>query len=440
LAQAWFFLQHAPVMGKRGLRRSRSDPSNPFVAPSGLTAWRPPAPCAGPVWRPNFITRVRQQPHIVYLQDTALLQEVFDVANQDGDGKLDTSEFELVMRALLGDRAVNKHDDVVGGHGKDVTFEEFLLWFQLTFGVLTVEAEANIKAFFRVVTLFREVDMDGSGFIDQEEFEEVLPRVIGVPLENLPENELDEYWMAISPENEDVALAQFLKWYYCSFQRTAQRLREHARAAMVTPDMQSDYNSSLLAACKKRNVGLAKLMLRRHADPNTRDKASWTPLHYAVACNSLELTRELLKCGADTSLTTGGLGLSVDGLVKQYKAKNAEHGLVQRRRCTAAFERLASMAPTPERLATAFAMVDDGDGLLGDSEFANFMTAISTRQAKQNPACRPLTQAEIRDLWAEFGREDVPEARFVVWLDSYLRRDPPKKEIPVVRRKSSSSY
>ena len=65
--------------------------------------------------------------------------------------------------------------------------------------------------------------------------------------------------------------------------------------------------SAISAHCG--HVKVAKLLLDRHADPNSRALNGFTPLHIACKKNRIEVVELLLKYGASIEATTEVSGL-----------------------------------------------------------------------------------------------------------------------------------
>ena len=60
-------------------------------------------------------------------------------------------------------------------------------------------------------------------------------------------------------------------------------------------------NEELHLAALSGDLAQVKALLEQGQDPNVFDDMSWTPLHYAVRGNHLEMVRCLLAAGADVN-------------------------------------------------------------------------------------------------------------------------------------------
>ena len=67
-------------------------------------------------------------------------------------------------------------------------------------------------------------------------------------------------------------------------------------------DTDSFGRTALHYACADDDPQLCRRLLSEGADPNAKDRDSWTPLHFAAQASSLELVDLLLTSGADHRL------------------------------------------------------------------------------------------------------------------------------------------
>jgi len=65
-----------------------------------------------------------------------------------------------------------------------------------------------------------------------------------------------------------------------------------------------EHYTDLHAAVLRRDIDLSRSLLKAGADVNARDKDGWTPLYQACRCLSFETVRFLLDHGADPNICT----------------------------------------------------------------------------------------------------------------------------------------
>ncbi|MDG7052918.1 MAG: ankyrin repeat domain-containing protein, partial [Wolbachia endosymbiont of Alcedoecus sp.] len=74
----------------------------------------------------------------------------------------------------------------------------------------------------------------------------------------------------------------------------------------IIEQVQSDLDKELLTAVQNGDLNKVKSLISRSANVNTRDKYSWTPLHWAAYKGHLEVAEFLVKKGADINAADKG--------------------------------------------------------------------------------------------------------------------------------------
>lgn len=108
------------------------------------------------------------------------LEEAMDVFREidvDGSGFIDITEVkDMAIRLgqpLPEDRAKSIFDNMDKNRDGKVSAEEFMQWYS------NEETKEGIKSYFhqKILKLFKEIDTDGSGYLDEQEIEEVSNRI-----------------------------------------------------------------------------------------------------------------------------------------------------------------------------------------------------------------------------------------------------------------------
>ncbi|WP_341811169.1 ankyrin repeat domain-containing protein [Wolbachia endosymbiont (group A) of Oxytorus armatus] len=82
---------------------------------------------------------------------------------------------------------------------------------------------------------------------------------------------------------------------------------DYTNIVEMIEEVQSDLDEGLLTAVQDGNLNEAEGLVSRNANVNTRDKYSWTPLHWAAYKGHLEVAEFLVKKGADVNAASENL-------------------------------------------------------------------------------------------------------------------------------------
>jgi len=135
----------------------------------------------------------------------------FDMFDTDGGGDISTKELGTVMRMLGQNPSREELDAIIEEVDEDgsgtIDFEEFLVMM-----VELLKEDQAGKSEEELSECFRIFDKNGDGFIDREEF----GAIIGMTGEELTEQEIDEM-LADSDANKDgkIDFDDFLKMMEC---------------------------------------------------------------------------------------------------------------------------------------------------------------------------------------------------------------------------------
>lgn len=171
-------------------------------------------------------------------------RQIFSKYDTDGNGELDKEEFQLLLRSMLREM-YPKAKDVprylfnrvdVSQDGK-VDFYEFLEWYSMNSfneGLLLSPEQQRMRAIARKWGIaitevekakheFDKYDKDSSGRIDLSEFRALLGILLKVPKHvELPENRVESFWKEIDTDGSgEVDFEEFLSWYRKYFDMTS---------------------------------------------------------------------------------------------------------------------------------------------------------------------------------------------------------------------------
>ena len=112
------------------------------------------------------------------------LRALFDAADSDASGSLDIHEIaqvshQLFGTALSGEDLVAAMKEMDGDGNGDVDFEEFKTWWEGRGG--KTAAEEDLRIFTDIERMFKELDTDGSGDLDREEVRQLFVKM-GTPI------------------------------------------------------------------------------------------------------------------------------------------------------------------------------------------------------------------------------------------------------------------
>eukprot|EP00434_Breviolum_minutum_P018844 symbB.v1.2.016623.t1/scaffold1267.1/size127731/1 len=182
-------------------------------------------------------------------------KEMFDAHDEDHSGRLSFDEIVQVIETLM-ERQVPDEKTVAqriqSGQSKqllnswlkfvpqahfDLSFDEFLLWYSCTgfmTDLLVDDKEKQIRTLAKVNGLdamsmdkvrrsFTSFDLDRSGEVDQEEFENVLREVLDIPPHlHIPPSRIRFFWKEIDEDDSGKASFQeFLNFWLCQFGTSA---------------------------------------------------------------------------------------------------------------------------------------------------------------------------------------------------------------------------
>jgi len=177
------------------------------------------------------------------IDDVKLIHQAFDVVDRDNSGRLDINEFQEVVYNILlqqfGDPAVARErassasDWYWWGRDTDqtgtISFAEFLKWYRsngFKEDMLLTEDEQRMRQLAKMHNIsttyldhirlaFDTYDRDGSGSIDESEFEQVLHKALKMPAHvQLPPKRIKYFWAEIDTDASGKAcFEEFLQWW-----------------------------------------------------------------------------------------------------------------------------------------------------------------------------------------------------------------------------------
>eukprot|EP00913_Durusdinium_trenchii_P010180 g9545.t1 len=146
------------------------------------------------------------------LQGVLQAKEIFDHHDGDGSGRLSFDEIIKVIETLM---AAGTSWVRFVPHGLfDLNFEDFLVWYSCT-GFMT-DLLVDDK---ETVLSFAAFDLDNSGEVDEEEFENVLREVMSIPPNlSIPRSRIRFFWREIDEDESGKAtFVEFLNFWMRRF-------------------------------------------------------------------------------------------------------------------------------------------------------------------------------------------------------------------------------
>jgi len=179
------------------------------------------------------------------VDDVVLVKSVFDSFDTNRSGSLDVEEFEKAIVKLLtcqlqlaDPKEVLERVKAVGewswwdgdsDHSGSIDFKEFITWYssngfsedllltQDERGLRKIAKENNLSPDYvdMMKRYFDMYDSDLSGSVDQEEFKQILYKILKVPANfELPPSRIQYFWSEIDIDNSGrVTFEEFLMWY-----------------------------------------------------------------------------------------------------------------------------------------------------------------------------------------------------------------------------------
>lgn len=204
-----------------------------------------------PLWQLHKLARDMN----MSLEKVVEAKEIFDAHDEDRSGRLSFEEITRVIETLM-ERQVSDNATVQqriqSGQSKqllnqwlryvpqdnlDLDFEDFLLWYSCTgfmTDLLVDEKEKRIRTLAKVNGLdamcmdrvrrsFTSFDLDRSGEVDEEEFENVLREVMNIPPHlQIPPSRIRFFWKEIDEDDSGKAsFHEFLNFWLCRFGKSA---------------------------------------------------------------------------------------------------------------------------------------------------------------------------------------------------------------------------
>eukprot|EP00435_Cladocopium_sp_Y103_P013977 s1093_g3.t1 len=204
-----------------------------------------------PLWQLHKLARDMN----MSLEKVVEAKEIFDAHDEDQSGRLSFDEIMKVIETLM-DRQVpdnmtvqhriqtgqskqllNQWLKYVPQNSLDLGFEDFLLWYSCTgfmTDLLVDEKEKRIRTLAKVNGLdamcmdrvrksFTSFDLDRSGEVDEEEFENVLREVMNIPPHlQIPPSRIRFFWKEIDEDDSGKAsFHEFLNFWLCRFGKSA---------------------------------------------------------------------------------------------------------------------------------------------------------------------------------------------------------------------------
>jgi len=159
-------------------------------------------------------------------------QTLFQELDVNGNGTLDYDEFEKLVARLVGGDASQKQvrkicrekwGAVANQRTSMINFLEFLQWYaKLTFtersnrtDELATQHGVSLEVVEQVKLAFDQVDSDGSGKIELNEFKRLLSYVMRIPADiELPKSRVAALWMDLDRSGDgQVTFDEFLPWW-----------------------------------------------------------------------------------------------------------------------------------------------------------------------------------------------------------------------------------
>lgn len=179
--------------------------------------------------------------HKLPLEEVRMRRQEFQSYALDEEGKMPHLEFRDVVRRYCGiepggdipAHLLRQHDKMESGAG--VTFEDFLLWTVVTAWLperLVSDPEERrlrqiardnglcITDVERIKATFDKFDNDGSGYIEEKEFRNLVLTLMNVKNpSDVSAKRLHRYWCEVdSDRSGSISFEEFLQWYYNLFE------------------------------------------------------------------------------------------------------------------------------------------------------------------------------------------------------------------------------
>jgi len=204
-----------------------------------------------PLWQLHKLARDMN----MTLEKVVEAKEIFDAHDEDLSGRLSFEEIMKVIETLMerqvpddatvqhriqsgqSKQLLNQWLKYVPQNNSDLGFEDFLLWYSCTgfmTDLLVDEKEKRVRALAKVNGLdamcmdrvrksFTSFDLDRSGEVDEEEFENVLREVMNIPPQlHIPPSRIRFFWKEIDEDDSGKAsFHEFLNFWLCRFGKSA---------------------------------------------------------------------------------------------------------------------------------------------------------------------------------------------------------------------------